>query len=43
VTNKRKRQTNQQGVNEVTPKDEVDLEDMDMDVNINDIEFPDEE
>jgi hypothetical protein len=43
VTSKRKRQTNQQEVEEVTPEDKVVLEDMDLDANIEDIEFPDEE
>jgi hypothetical protein len=43
VTRKRKGQTNQQGINKVTPQDEVALEDMDLDVNIEDIEFLDEE
>jgi hypothetical protein len=43
VTSKRKRKTNQQGVNEVIPEDEDALEDMDLDANIEDIEFPDEE
>jgi hypothetical protein len=40
---KRKIQTNQQEVEELTPEDEVVLEDMDLDANIEDIEFPDEE
>jgi hypothetical protein len=43
VTSKRKIQTNQEGGNEGAPEDEIVLEDMDLDVNIEDIEFPDEE
>jgi hypothetical protein len=40
---KRKIQTNQQEENEVKPKDEIILEDMDLYANIEDIEFLDEE
>jgi hypothetical protein len=40
VTSKRKIQTNQEGASEVTHEEEIDLEDMDLDVNIEDIEFP---
>jgi hypothetical protein len=40
VTNKRKRQTNKEGGSEGTPEEEIVLEDMDLDVNIEDIEFP---
>jgi hypothetical protein len=43
INSKRKRQTNQQEVDEVIPEDEYALEDMDLDVNIEDIEFLDEE
>jgi hypothetical protein len=43
VTSKRKRQTSREGGNEGAPEDEIVLEDMDLDVNIEDIEFPDEE
>ena len=43
MTNKRKRQTNKEGGSEVIPEEEIVLEDMDLDVNIVDIEFPDEE
>jgi hypothetical protein len=35
--------TNQKEVEEVTPEDGVVLEDLDLDANIEDIEFPNEE
>jgi hypothetical protein len=40
INNKRKRKINQEVTNEVEPEDEISLEDMDMDANIEDIEFP---
>jgi len=40
---KRKIQINQEEENEVKPKDEIILEDMDLYANIEDIEFLDEE
>jgi hypothetical protein len=43
VTNKRKRQTNNEGGREGIPVEEIVLEDMDLDVNTEDIEFPDQE
>jgi hypothetical protein len=43
VTSKRKRKINKEGTNEFEPEDEISLEDMDLDANIEDIEFPDEE
>jgi len=43
VTSKRKRKINQEGTNEFEPEDEITLEDMDLDANIEDIKFPDEE
>jgi hypothetical protein len=39
VTSKRKRGTNKKGETEGVPKEEIILEDMDLDVNIEDIEF----
>jgi hypothetical protein len=41
--NKRKRKNNQQEVEEVIPDEEFLLEDMELDANIEDIEFPDDE
>jgi hypothetical protein len=43
VTSKRKRGTNKKGETEGIPEEEIILEDMDLDVNIEDIEFLDEE
>jgi hypothetical protein len=43
VTSERKRQTHREGGNEGAPEDEIVLEDMELDVNIEDIECPDEE
>jgi hypothetical protein len=43
VTSKRKIQTNKEGGCEGVPKEEIVLEDMYLDVNIKDIEFPNEE
>jgi hypothetical protein len=43
LTNKRKRQTSTKGGNEGAHEEEIVLEDMDLDVNIQDIEFSDEE
>ena len=43
VTSKIKIQISREGGNEGAPKDEVVLEDMNLDVNIEDIEFPNEE
>jgi hypothetical protein len=43
MNNKRKRQTNNEGGSSVVPEDQIVLEDMDLDANIGDIEFPDEE
>jgi hypothetical protein len=40
VTRKRKRGTNKEGGSEGAPEEEIVLEDMDLDVNIEDIEFP---
>jgi hypothetical protein len=43
VTSKRKRQINKEGGIKIIPKEEIFLEDMNLYVNIEDIEFPDEE
>jgi len=43
VTSERKIQTNKEGGSEVISKEENVLKDMDLDANIKDIEFPDEE
>jgi hypothetical protein len=43
INSKRKRQENQQEAGELIPDDDDSLEDMELDVNIEDIEFPDEE
>jgi len=43
MTSKRKRQKSRERENEVAPEDEIVVEDMDLYVNIEDIEFPDEE
>jgi hypothetical protein len=43
ITRKRKRKTNREGTNEVEPKDGMALEDLDLDANIKDITFLDEE
>jgi hypothetical protein len=42
ITSKRKRQNNQQEVEEVIPGEDVLLENMELDANIEDIEFPDD-
>jgi hypothetical protein len=43
VTSKRKRGTNKEGESEDIPEEKIVLEDMDLDVNIENIEFLDEE
>jgi len=43
MTNRRKRQTNKEGGSEGAPEEYFFLEDMDLDVNIEDIEFINEE
>jgi hypothetical protein len=43
VTRKRKRGINNEGESEDIPKEEINLEYMELDVNIEDIEFMDEE
>jgi hypothetical protein len=43
ITNKRKRQNNQQEMEEVISDEDVLLENMELDANIEDIEFPDDE
>jgi len=43
VTSKRKRGTNKEGESESVHEEEIVLEDMELDVNIENIEFPDEE
>jgi hypothetical protein len=43
VTNKIKIQTSREGGNEGAPEDEIVLKDLDLDVNMEDIEFTDEE
>jgi len=43
VTSKRKRGINKEGESEDVLEEEIVLEDMEVDVNIDDIEFPDEE
>jgi hypothetical protein len=43
LVTKRKRQTNQQELEDIVSEDEVVIEDMDLDANIEDMEFPDEE
>jgi hypothetical protein len=43
VTSKIKIQTSREGGNEGAPEDEIVLEDLDLDVNMEDIKFTDEE
>jgi len=43
VTSKRKRKINKEGTNEVKPEVEISLEDMELDENIEYIDYPNEE